>query len=331
MALAITGGLIAGSGILPGHNIILGTADFIAELFMRLLKLVSLPIIFLSIATTISGLEKYDDLKKTGSQVLGYTISTTVCAATIALLLFLIIDPANPNLVNLATETAPSEQGMRYIDYLLNVVPSNVIQAFADNNVIGTLLIAVGIGVSSLSLPGDKRQTLHQLFSSLYAAVFQVTEWILKLVPVAIWGFTAQFVQSVMSQSLQLDTLSLYLFCVVGANILQAIVVLPLLLKRKGLDPMVIFKKMLPALQVAFWSKSSSAALPVALKHLKCNTDIDHKVASISMPLCISINMNGCAAFILTTVFFVSKMSWDFLLSTRDADLDLNFYINRCG
>lgn len=307
LVITILAGALCGSGILPGSGLILSAAQLLSEIFMRLLKLVSLPIIFLSITTTISGLEKHEDLKTTGAKVLRYTLSTTLCAATIALLLFLIFDPANTDLVSLQPGQVPQTSSMRYIDYLINVIPSNMIQAFYDNNVIGTLLIAVGLGIASLSLPQEQKNTLHQLFSSLYAATFKVTSWILKLVPIAIWAFTALFMQSILSESLQAGMLSMYLVCVVAANILQAVIVLPILLKQKGLNPKTVFIQMLPALQVAFWSKSSSAALPVALKCIKSKTDIDHKVANISMPLCISINMNGCAAFILITVFFVAK------------------------
>ncbi len=306
MTIAITSGLLAGSGLLPAASYILDIAEFGSEVFMKLLKLVSLPIIFLSITTTISGLEHHRDLKDTGAKVLHYTLATTICAASIALILFLVIDPANAGLTQLATHDIPTTQ-MRYVDYLLNVIPSNMILAFAENNVIGTLLIAVGIGIASLSLPVKQKETLHSLFSSLYAAIFKVTGWILKLVPFAISAFIALFVNSLMMETLPISLLSLYLVCVVGANIIQAFVVLPLLLMSKGLNPRIVFQQMLPALQIAFWSKSSSAALPAALQHIKKDDQVSEKIANISMPLCISINMNGCAAFILITVFFVAK------------------------
>ena len=129
LGLTILAGLITGSGILPGTDYLCTFSQLSSDIFMRLLKLVSLPIIFLSITTTISGLEKYDDLKHTGSQVLRYTISTTLCAATIALILFLIFDPANAELINMVPGQTIEAPKMRYIDYLVNVIPSNMIQA----------------------------------------------------------------------------------------------------------------------------------------------------------------------------------------------------------
>lgn len=303
LPILILSGLLLGSHLLPFSQSLIQITDVIAQVFMRLLKLVSLPIIFLSIVTTLTGLKHQRELQTTGACVLRYTLITTVCAASIALILFVIISPGSSEFIHSPYQiTAPS---MSYHEYLINVIPTNALQAFIDNNVIGTLLIAVGIGIASLSLPVSQKESLHQLFSSLYAAVFKITHWILKLVPLAIFAFTAQFSDQLFSQSLQIGLLSKYLICVTLANILQATIVLPLLLKLKGLDPKAILLNAMPALQIAFWSKSSSAALPVALQCL--DGQVDSNVSNISLPLCISINMNGCAAFILTTVFFVSS------------------------
>ncbi|MEM7589165.1 MAG: cation:dicarboxylase symporter family transporter, partial [Myxococcota bacterium] len=100
--------------------------------------------------------------------------------------------------------------------------------------------------------------------------------------------------------------LALYLLCVLAANVLQAVVVLPALLMRKGFSPLHTFRCMLPALTVAFFGKSSSAALPVAMRSAQERLKLPEKVTQFSFPLCTTINMNACAAFILITVLFVS-------------------------
>src|SRR5262249_37762809 len=88
--------------------------------------------------------------------------------------------------------------------------------------------------------------------------------------------------------------------------LIQAFVVLPGFLRANGLSSIRLAKQMLPALSVAFFSKSSSAALPMAMRCAEENAGISRKVASFSLPLCTTINMNACAAFILITVLFVS-------------------------
>jgi Na+/H+-dicarboxylate symporter len=124
--------------------------------------------------------------------------------------------------------------------------------------------------------------------------------------PFAIWAFVTLFFKDMKEGTLEYESLALYLGCVVGANLIQAIVVLPLVLKWHRISPWNTFKGMLPALSIAFFTKSSSAALPMAVRCAEENVKISRKVASFTLPLCTTINMNGCAAFILTTVLFVS-------------------------
>jgi Na+/H+-dicarboxylate symporter len=335
-------GLLMGSGYFPLSQIFVQISDISSQIFMRLLQLVSLPIIFLSIMTTLTGLDHHETLKTIGVNVLRYTLITTISAASIALLVFLIIDPGHltPSASSLI-EVHSSNMG--YQDYLLNIIPTNALQAFIDNNVIGTLLIAVGMGIASSSLPKSQKETLHNTFSSLYAAVFIITQWILKFIPIAIWAFTTQFTHEFFTQSLQMGLLGQYLLCVTLSNILQATLVLPLLLYLKGYHPKDIFFQALPALQIAFWSKSSSGALPAAIKCL--DGEVDSKIIHISLPLCISINMNGCAAFILTTVFFVAKchgiyfsppemLAWIFistLTAVGNAGIPMGCYFLSCA
>lgn len=103
-----------------------------------------------------------------------------------------------------------------------------------------------------------------------------------------------------------MKSLAFYLFCVVAANLVQAFIVLPALLKAKGISPLATFKAMAPALSIAFFSKSSNAALPMAMKCAEERAGVSRKVATFTLPLCTTINMNACAAFILITVLFVS-------------------------
>jgi Na+/H+-dicarboxylate symporter len=133
----------------------------------------------------------------------------------------------------------------------------------------------------------------------------KVTGWIVMLMPIAIWAFITLFVKD-FRQGLEIKSLALYLVCVILANFIQALIVLPLFLKLKGVSPMKMARGMMPALSVAFFTKSSSAALPMAIRCAQENVKMAPKVANFTLPLCTTINMNACAAFILTTVLFVS-------------------------
>lgn len=301
IALATILGLTAGYLNFPAID---AAANAISDIFINLLKLVSLPIIFLSIVSTASGMESLHEIKSLGKRVVKYTLLTTMIAAAIALILFVSIDPASSAATGQAAQVEILAQGS-YYSYLIKSIPSNVIQPFNENHVIGVLFIAILLSLAIISLPKQNRTLLHSFFSSLYAAVMKVTGWIVQLMPLAIWAFIILFMKD-FRQGLEIKSLALYLLCVILANLIQAFVVLPLLLKFKGVSTIKMVKGMSPALSLAFFTKSSSAALPMAIRCAQENVGMAPKVANFSLPLCTTINMNACAAFILTTVLFVS-------------------------
>ncbi len=295
-------------GVLTGYiqdSFLYRLAETISQLFINLLKLVSLPIIFLSIVSTASGMENIEQIKKLGQKVIKYTLLTTVTAASIALALFIGINPVRAITSSVETATSGLASQPSYLSFFIQIVPSNIIQPFNENNVIGVLFLAMLLSFAIVTLPSQHRSVLHSFFSSIYAAIIAITKWIVMVMPVAIWAFITLFVRD-LNQGLDVKSLALYLTCVLAANLIQAFIVLPGLLKIKKVSPWRMAKGMFPALSVAFFTKSSAAALPMAMRCAEENVGISRRVASFSLPLCTTINMNACAAFILITVLFVS-------------------------
>ena len=281
-------------------------AEAISQVFINLLKLVSLPIIFLSIVSTAAGMENFQQIKLLGKKVLKYTLLTTLLAASLALILFTNINPVQEHAQLAPSIIATTDHAQSsYLTFLLQIVPSNLVQPFSENNVIGVLFLALLFSFAVISLPVQPRAVLHSFFSSLYSAIIMITRWIVNVMPIAVWAFIVLFMRD-FQKGLDIKSLSLYLTCVVAANLIQALVILPLLLKFKGIRPLPVLKAMFPALSVAFFTKSSAAALPMAMRCAEENAGVSRKVASFSLPLCTTINMNACAAFILITVLFVS-------------------------
>lgn len=305
MAMAVILGVCCGLLQTP---FLLEVASVISDCFIRLLKLVSLPIIFFSIVSTACGMASVEEIKKLGRRVLTYTLLTTMVAATVALVIFLIIDPVSTSAVA-AGDAVKVASPPSYWTHLLHVLPSNIIEPFLNNNVIGVLFIAMALSLAILALPNENRFVLHSMFSGLYAAIMKVTTFIVGLMPLAIWAFITLFFRDV-AEGLQFKSIAYYLACVILANLIQGLVVLPILLKVKGISPLKLARAMLPALSVAFFSKSSAGTLPMAMKCAEERAGVSRKVASFSLPLCTTINMNGCAAFILITVLFVSMSNY---------------------
>ena len=288
--------------LLPIGNMV-PAAESLSQIFMSLLSLVSLPIIFLSIVSSATRSEANGALKQMGKKIVKYTLLTTLLASTVALLVFLAVDPVRPIEVP-ASFSSDLPKGS-YVDYLLKIVPANIIRPFLESNVIGVLVLALLIGLVSFQLEERQRKTLHDLFSSLYALFMKMTGWIIKLIPLALFSFTVLFIRDV-KDGLDMSTIGLYLTSVMIANAIQALVVLPLLLRLKGISPVRLARAMFPALSVAFFTKSSTATVPMAVQNAIERAKISPDVARFTIPLCTSINMNACAAFILTTTLFIS-------------------------
>lgn len=296
---AIVLGVLAG---MTHHHVMVISVELISAAFINVLKLMSLPLIFLSIVMTAFKFESLDAFKTIGGRVLKYTLLTTVIAASIALLLYLVLLPSTTETLAFTTQ-ATSRHG--FLDYLAKIMPSNIVQPFIEGNVLSVLLLAVIFSFGVLSVSNETKEPLKQVCTSLYEVVIKIVSGIITILPIGIFAFVAQFVHE-SAQLREFKHLLIYLVCIVLANLIQAIVVLPLLLKYKKIAPFALFKHMLPALSVAFFSKSSGAALPVALRCSQENAKISPEISNFSLPLCTTINMNACAAFILITVLFVS-------------------------
>ena len=241
-----------------------------------------------------------------GRKVFTYTIATTILAATIALILFNIIDPVHAASALITHASGTDSEQASYVKYLVGIVPSNFFKAFIESNVIGIAFVAIFFSFAILGLPPKQKETLHQFFASLFAAVLKMTGYIIKIMPLGIWAFSTILVKDLQQNYEHVSSLMLYLACVVGANLIQGLIALPILLKAKKISPIQAAKGFSQALALAFFSKSSNATLPVTIRCAEQKLNISPRVANFTLSLCTVINMNGCAAFILITTLFVS-------------------------
>jgi Na+/H+-dicarboxylate symporter len=306
-----------------GISFLLDIAQVVSDIFVRLLKLISMPICFLSITATLSGMKDLNALRSIGGRVLRYTLLTTVLASIVALGFYLWVDPAVDATLILSKMThkfgslppAPAvvpleNHHVHILKYFIEAIPTSVMQPFIDGNIFGVMFLAIVTSLAVIKLPEEPKHTLHQAFSSLFSAVMMMTRGLIVILPLAIWAFIALFFADLLKMGSEANfivrSIGLYLSCVVGANLFQALVILPLFLKYHGISPVKIAKGMAPALVFAFWSKSSSATLPIAIQCAETRLKIPPAIARFSLPLCTTINMNACAAFIILTVMFVS-------------------------
>lgn len=307
MLLGLFLGLLAGYLHIP---FLYQIATYIASITIKTLGLLALPILFLSIVSTLSGMQSLSETKVLGWRVLKYTLITTILAASLALALYLIVDPVKHFTLDTALAFQPTEKVPTYLESLLTVFPSNVVAPFLENNVFAIVLMALVLGLSILSLKEKQKETLHHFFSSLFAAFLTLTRYIIRFMPIGVFAFITLFASELFSEnSAKYQSIFYYTIVVLAANIIQGVVVLPILLLIKGVSPRKLIKGMFPAINLAFFSKSSNATLPLALENAIDKVGLSDKVARFSLPLCTTINMNGCAAFILITTLFVATIN----------------------
>jgi Na+/H+-dicarboxylate symporter len=278
----------------------------VSDVFVKIFKCISLPIIALSLIVTLSSYVSNGGMHKLWQRTICYTLATTIIAAGVTCGLYLLIQPEN---VSALTESAPVLQATSgsYLTHLTNMLPSNIFSPFLEHQVMGVLLIGIVVGIAIRYIKDDEpRKSVLTFFKGAHGIFFVITAWVVKIIPLGLYGFiTATVIQ--LKGGSELKGIGKYLLIVIAANLIQGFVVLPLWLKLNKIKPFTAMRGMLPALSIAFFSKSSTGALPVTIKSAEQNLNINPKVSRFVLPLCTTINMNGCAAFIFATVIYLMQ------------------------
>ena len=280
---------------------------FISDLFIKVFKCISLPIIALSIIVTLSNYSSNDaSMKRIWKHTIFYTISTTIVASGISCILYLIIKPANVKSIT-GSVKAPLAVQDGYLHHLTNLIPSNIFSPFLEHQVIGVLIVGIVIGIAIRYIHDqESRSIISHFFKGAHGIFLVITSWVVAIIPLGLYGFiTATVIQ--LREGMDIGGIGAYLGVVIFANLTQGFFVLPLWLKANRIDPFKTMRGMLPALSIAFFSKSSTGTLPLTIEVAEKNLGIKPKVSRFVLPLCTTINMNGCAVFIFTTVVYLMQ------------------------
>ena len=296
--------------------------NFVATIYVRLFQLLAVPTIVLAVATTLTSLGKGQEAGRIFRHTISYTLLTTIVAAAVGLLLYVVIAPGQLDIKTVETDSplsTPSTQ-LSYIDHLLTVIPNNIVKTFLEGNVLSLLLLAAAIGIALARMPETEQKTVVVKFlHGLQDLLFMMIRGLIWTLPVGIVAFAAQL-SAQLNAGVIADSLGKYVAVVLGGNLLQFFVVLPLFLLLRGLNPIRTLSKMMPAVLMALFTKSSAATLPVTMETAEQRLGVQSKVARFVLPICTTINMNGCAAFILVTSLFVMQqggitLAWTTMLS----------------
>lgn len=284
--------------------------NFIASAYTRLFQFVAVPTIALAVTTTLAQLGAGKNTGRVFLHTIMYTLLTTAAAALVGLLLFKVIEPGNlpAEVIKQGNAKVPENLGaISYYTHILSVIPNNILAPFTSGNVLSILLVAVAVGlVLAMKKESENIQILLKGIIGMQEILFALIRGLVWTLPLGILAFAAQLSAQV-SAGFIIGSLGKYVAVVLGGNLIQFFIVLPLFLLVRGINPLRVFRCMLPAVLMALFTKSSAATLPVTVESAENNLKARKEVARFVLPICCTINMNGCAAFILVTSLFVMQ------------------------
>ena len=281
--------------------------SFLATVYTRLFQLLAVPTIVLAIITTLTsfGSKGYGRIF---GRTLTYTLLTTISAAAVGALLYVLIAPGNLPMETITMgEQAVETQQTSYTDHIINVIPNNIVKPFLEGNVLSLLLLAFAIGIGLSKLPeSENKSVVVKGLLGLQELLHLLIHSLIRTLPLGIVAFSAQLSAQV-SAGIVADSIGKYVLVVLGGNVILFFIVLPIFLLARGQNPIHVLVKMMPAVLMALFTKSSAATLPVTMETAENRLKIRKDVARFVLPICTTINMNGCAAFILVTSLFVMQ------------------------
>ena len=284
--------------------------NFVATIFTRLFKFTAVPAIAVSVLTTLAMLGGNKETGKIFRRTIMYTLLTTLAASTIAAILFFIIKPevlSASVYEGVAADKLASMNSSSFLNYFISAIPDNILYPFVSGNVLSILIVSAvfGLAISKMK-ESEKKTAIINVINGFQEMVFTVIGWIIAILPIGIIAFTAQLINE-MSAHIAMESIGKYTAVVVSGNLIQFFIVLSIFLLVRGINPAKHFKNMIPAILTALFTKSSAATLPVTMDCVENRVKCDKKFSRFILPMCTTINMNGCAAFILVTSLFVMQ------------------------
>ncbi|MFH1761762.1 MAG: dicarboxylate/amino acid:cation symporter [bacterium] len=191
-------------------------------------------------------------------------------------------------------------------DVFKRMVPENLFMAISRGDILSIIFFCILFGIFITRLNASQRETLNSLFSSGFQAMMKLTQFIMLLAPIGVWGILTKIVATTGFKTFK--PLAVYALCVAIALAIHAILTLPLIIKFISKNnPLNLFKAQSPALITAFSTASSSAALPLTIKCIEERAGVSNKVSSFVLPLGATINMDGTALYECVAAMFIAQ------------------------
>ena len=279
-------------------------------IFIKLLKMITIPLIFTSILTGITSISSFNKLGRIGIKTISYYLLTSLFAIIIGLGLTNALKPGNSYIHSETTKVydytnlnTPDST----LDIFVRMIPTNPISAAANGDMLSIIFFTILLGIAITRLPIDHKKNLTTFFESLFQAVMKLTQMIIKLSPIGVFGL---IVKTVSTSNIELFySIGKYMLTIAIGLSIHIFIILPILFFLiTGINPLKHFKAMSSAMATAFSTSSSSSTLPVTIKCVNENVKASKEVSGFVLPMGATINMDGTALYECAGVIFISQI-----------------------
>ncbi|MFL0143812.1 dicarboxylate/amino acid:cation symporter [Tenacibaculum maritimum] len=310
-----------------------GWKDFVADwikplgtIFVKLLKLIAVPLIVASLIKGISDLKDISKFKNIGVRTIIIYIGTTIAAITIGLFLVNMIEPGNgisQETVDKLTEKyagsssisakiteATKQQKSGPLEFVVNMVPDNAVKAMSDNKaMLRVIFFTIFLGISMLLIGEKKAAPLKNFFDSLNDAILKMVDIIMLVSPYAVFALLANVMVTSGDPKVLLALLKYAGVVIIGllAMVIFYCILVSIYTKK---NPMWFLKQLSPAQLLAFSTSSSVATLPVTMERVEEHIGVDKEVSSFVLPVGATINMDGTSLYQAVAAVFVMQVLW---------------------
>lgn len=287
--------------------------SWMGDLFLRALKMIIVPLIFTSIVTGVANIGNAENLGRLGLKTFSYYLLTTTFAILTGLVFVNIFQPGVGADLGFSQQVEGlSTAKESFGDTILNIIPTNIFEAFAGGKILGIIFFAILFGYFLTQINAKPRKQLLKLFNGLFDVIMKITMFVIKFTPLGILGIVAKVVAEQASDTQALlavgGRLGLYMVTVILSLGVHAIVTLPLIIKFIGkANPIKHLKAMRAPLLTAFSTSSSSATLPLTMEAVEHNSGVSNKVTSFVLPLGATVNMDGTALYECVAAMFIAQ------------------------
>ena len=314
----------------------LGLSDFFSDwitpigtIFINLLKLIAIPLIIASLIKGISDLRDISQFSRIGLRTILLYVTTTVIAISIGLLVVNVIQPGN----TISAETveqltgsysgdaqlkigaAAAEKGKGPLQFLIDMVPDNAMNAMADNsNMLQVIFFVIFFGISMLLVEDKYSDPLKAFFDGLNEVVLKMVDLIMLMAPYAVFALLGSLVIDTTNPDLFL-ALAWYALCVVIGLLIMVAIYFTAVFFLTGTSPAKFFSGIGPAQLLAFSTSSSAATLPVTMERVEEHLGVEKEVSSFVLPVGATINMDGTSLYqAVAAVFICQVLDFDLTL-----------------